>query len=145
MDSAGTAPLDVVPGENRVLPYRKGWELDGFSVVLDQYTRDPAQRFKMLAYHRYKNRFPGDKGDDNPPAKMYVSPDGIHWGEPQMVKCFTGDNASIFYDPFRKYWVFSTRNRAPSVLHPGAVVPTASRPRSAPASALTGRSFCRRA
>ena len=52
---------------------------------------------------------------------MYVSADGVHWGEPQMVKCFIGDNASMFYDPFRKYWVFSMRNRAPSVLRPGAI------------------------
>ena len=59
--------LDVSPGENRVLPYQKGWELSGFSVALDPYTRDPAERFKMLAYHRYKNRFPGDKGEENPP------------------------------------------------------------------------------
>ena len=113
--------LDVSPGENRVLPYQKGWELSGFSVALDQLTKDPAQRFKMLAYHRYHNRFPGDKGEENPPAKMYVSADGIHWGEPQMVKCFTGDNVSMFLDPFRDYWVFSTRNRAPSVLRPGAM------------------------
>ena len=112
--------LDVSPGENRVLPFQKGWALSGFSVALDQNTRDAAQRFKMLAYHRYKNRFAGDKGEDNPPAKMYVSADGIHWGAPQMVKCFTGDNASMFFDPFRGYWVFSTRNRAPSVLQPGA-------------------------
>lgn len=113
--------LDVSPGENRVLPYQKGWDLSGFSVALDQLTKDPAQRFKMLAYHRYHNRFPGDKGEENPPAKMYVSADGVHWGEPQFVKCFTGDNVSMFYDPFRSYWVFSTRNRAPSVLRPGAV------------------------
>lgn len=113
--------LDVSPGENRVLPFQKGWELSGFSVALDQLTKDPAQRFKMLAYHRYHNRFPGDKGEENPPAKMYVSADGIHWGEPQFVKCFTGDNVSMFYDPFHTRWVFSTRNRAPSVLRPGAV------------------------
>ena len=113
--------LDVSPGENRVLPYQKGWELSGFSVVLDQFTHDPAQRFKMLAYHRYHDRFPGDKDEENPPAKMYISADGIHWGEPQMVKCFTGDNASMFFDPFRNYWVFSTRNRAPSVLLAGAI------------------------
>ncbi|MGB8166340.1 MAG: hypothetical protein WCF18_02545 [Chthoniobacteraceae bacterium] len=113
--------LDVSPGENRVLPYQKGWELSGFSVALDQFANDPAQRFKMLAYHRYHNRFPGDKGEENPPAKMYVSADGVHWGEPQFVKCFTGDNVSMFYDPFRTQWVFSTRNRAPSVLRPGAM------------------------
>ena len=107
--------LDVSPGENRVLPYHKGWELSGFSVALDQFTSDPAQRFKMLAYHRYKNRFPGDKGEENPPDKMYVSADGIHWGEPQFVKCFVGDNASMFFDPFRRYWVFSTRNRTPGL------------------------------
>jgi hypothetical protein len=100
--------LDVSPGENRVLPYHKGWALSGFSVALDDETKDPAQRFKMLAYHRYP-------GEENPPAKMYVSADGIHWGEPQFVKCFVGDNASMFYDPFRRYWVFSTRNRTPSL------------------------------
>jgi hypothetical protein len=113
--------LDVSPGENRVLPYHQGWYLSGVSVALDELTTDPAQRFKMLAYHRYKNRFDGDKGEENPPDKMYVSPDGIHWGEPQFVKAFTGDNASMYYDPFRKVWVFSTRNRAPSVEHPGGL------------------------
>ncbi len=113
-------PLDVAPGTNRVLPYHKGWELSGFSVALDLHTGDPDQRFKMLAYHRYKNRYPGDPGEENPPEKMYVSADGVHWGEPQMVKCFTGDNASMFFDPFRDVWVFSTRNRTPSILRPGA-------------------------
>ena len=131
--------LDVSPGENRVLPYHKGWALSGFSVALDPYSRSPAERFKMLAYHRYKNRFPGDKGEENPPAKMYVSADGIHWGDPQMVKCFIGDNASMFYDPFRKYWVFSTRNRRRPCSGRARSAPTASRPRSGPASASMGR------
>lgn len=113
--------LDVEPGTNRVLPFHKGWKLTGFSVALDPYTSDARQRFKMLAYHRYKDRFPGDKGDSSPRAKMYVSSDGVHWNEPKLVGCEVGDNASMFYDPFRRHWVFSTRNRIPSLAAPGSL------------------------
>jgi hypothetical protein len=58
--------LDVSPRENRVLPYQKGWALSGFFVALDDETKDPAQRFKMLADHRYP-------GQENPCLVLALS------------------------------------------------------------------------
>jgi hypothetical protein len=41
-------------------------------------------------------------------GNVFTSPDGIHWSKPTMTGgC--GDNTSMFYNPFRKMWVFSIR------------------------------------
>ena len=87
--------LDVEPGDNRVLPKRPKLIRHGASMVLDSYTSDPQQRFKMLLY---EGGF----------TSAYISPDGVHWTDKGRVsEC--GDNATMFYNPFRKKWVYSIR------------------------------------
>jgi len=88
---------DVEPGNNRVLPKREKMVRHGTGICLDPYTTDASQRFKMLIYE-----------DANNKTSAYVSPDGIHWQlKGVLPEC--GDNATMFYNPFRKKWVFSIR------------------------------------
>ena len=88
--------LDIEPGTNRVLPAQ--FKCDSWNVVPDYDGKDPAQRYKIFV-------MPGGHG----PAMSFVSPDGIHWGEPTATGP-TGDRSSMFYNPFRKVWVYSLRS-----------------------------------
>jgi hypothetical protein len=92
--------LDVVPGSNLVLPKEGHGERDGSAIWLDQFTTDPQQRFKMFIYERPKETYGG---------RIFTSPDGIHWDNQVRVDVGDGDNTSIFYNPFRKKWVYSVR------------------------------------
>ena len=91
--------LDVVPGSNRIFPAHDHATRDGSAVWLDQFASDPNQRFKMSLYERPDNIFNG---------QVFVSPDGIHWSGPTSTPS-VGDNTTIFYNPFRKKWVYSVR------------------------------------
>jgi len=68
---------------------------DSSTVWLDLEDRDPARRFKMIYYRSgLITRF---------------SADGIAWSDP-VVTHPSGDRTTMFYDPFRKVWVYSVRN-----------------------------------
>ena len=92
-------PLHVNEGTNQVLP--DAVRPDSWNVVPDPGAADPAQRWKMLL------RRPG--GQDH--AQALTSPDGLHWSEPQVAG-ICGDRTSMFYNPFRKVWVYSIRSGA---------------------------------
>jgi hypothetical protein len=113
--------LDVDGGSNRILPVRGRYQRDGSAVWLDHYAQDPAERFKMFVYlrnwknigHVYGDLYPALGPLDWSGGEIYTSPDGIHWKlRGKTGEC--GDNTGMFYDPFRKLWVFSVRtyNRA---------------------------------
>jgi hypothetical protein len=89
--------LDVNPGSNQALP--AGFEVDSYGIVPDWEAADPQQRFKLFATH------PGSPM----PAQSFTSPDGVHWINPVDTGT-TGDRSSIFYNPFRKRWVYSLRS-----------------------------------
>lgn len=111
--------LDVVPGTNRVLPVMTvdGHRLmrDAASIWLDYTAKDPAQRWKMFTYFRQE----GVHTPESEHGQLFTSPDGIHFSELHSIGYRLGDNSSIFYDPFRKQWVFSIRGSAPSLRGPG--------------------------
>ena len=88
--------LDLQPGTNRVLPPQ--YQCDSWNVVPD-YNGDTEQRYKIFV-------MPGGQG----PAMLFVSADGVRWSEPVMTGP-TGDRSSMFYNPFRKKWVYSLRSR----------------------------------
>lgn len=88
--------LDVNPGSNQILPL--GFQPDSYGIVADWEARDPQQRFKLFATH------PGT----TQPATSFTSPDGIHWTNRTPTGA-TGDRSSMFYNPFRKKWVYSLR------------------------------------
>ena len=48
--------LDVVPGTNMVLPFRKGYKRDGATVWIDHETKDPKSRYKLFVFFRKLDR-----------------------------------------------------------------------------------------
>ncbi len=89
--------LDVNPGTNQVLP--PDLTPDSWTVVPDWESADPQQRYKMFM------RGPGG----HMPGVSMTSPDGIHWTN-RVVTGDTGDRSTMFYNPFRKKWVYSLRS-----------------------------------
>ncbi|MDX9867825.1 MAG: glycosyl hydrolase family 32 [Kiritimatiellia bacterium] len=88
--------LNVVPGTNQVLP--PDLTPDSWTVVPDWETSDPMQRYKMFL------RGPGG----NIPGVSMTSADGIHWIN-RVITGKTGDRSSMFYNPFRRKWIYSLR------------------------------------
>jgi hypothetical protein len=89
--------LDVKPGTNQVLP--PDLTPDSWTVVPDWEAKDPLQRYKMFM------RPPGGQI----PGVSMTSADGIHWTN-RVVTGSTGDRSTMFYNPFRKKWVYSLRS-----------------------------------
>ena len=94
--------LDVKPGTNVVDVRRR----DSATVWLDLDERDPKKRFKLF------NMCRAEKGWA---CFVHVSPDGIHWGEPVAQTKPLGDRTTVFYNPFRKVWVYGIRCGAPGM------------------------------
>ncbi len=90
--------LDVNPGTNQALPV--GLQPDSYGIVPDWEAEDPQQRFKLFV------RPPG--GHDKGGISM-TSADGIHWTN-QVESGDTGDRSSMFYNPFRRRWIYSLRS-----------------------------------
>jgi len=91
--------LDVLPGYNQVLPF--GLKPDSWTVVRDWDNKNPDARYKIFVR--------GPDGKCGKGAMCFVSPDGLHWGDPVMSGPM-GDRSTMFYNPFRKKWVFSLRS-----------------------------------
>jgi len=92
--------LDIEPGTNRVLPL--DMKPDSWTVVLDYWTQNPEQKYKMFV------RAPGRYTLDHSLGHSLVSADGIHWTD-RVESGLTGDRSTMFYNPFRKKWVYSLR------------------------------------
>lgn len=98
--------LDIEPGTNRVLP--RDMICDSWTVVRDYETADPRATYKMFV------RPPGAAGHPNPKYNIghgysLTSPDGIHWGN-RVPTGPCGDRSTMFYNPFRRKWVYSLRS-----------------------------------
>jgi hypothetical protein len=87
--------LKVEPGTNRIVP-RKGVR-DSCAVILDPHAAADEMRFKMLLWSRPQG------------GELFVSQDGLEWSEPVSLAP-TGDRSTIFYNPFRRKWVYSIRS-----------------------------------
>ena len=98
--------LDVKPETNVVLDAAgKANKRDSSTVWLDLAEKDPQKRFKLFIVRIGKGGWTGF---------LYTSPDGIHWGEPVAdTGPLGGDRSTIFYNPFRKVWVYSIRSHIP--------------------------------
>jgi len=92
--------LDVQPGTNIVHTTRR----DSATVWLDLEDPDPLRRYKLFIYAH-----PEGAGA----VSIYFSPDGIHWSERVARSGPTGDRTTVFYNPFRKVWVFNLREYFP--------------------------------
>lgn len=93
--------LDVEPGTNIV---HRG-SRDSATVWLDLEEKDPGRRYKF-AY------MPGHMRG----LTVHFSADGIHWGEPVASSPRVSDRTTIFWNPFRKVWVYSLRDHTPGIL-----------------------------
>jgi len=89
--------LDVVKGTNIVDTGKR----DSSTVWLDLFETDPQKRYKMF-YYPMQSYY-----------AIFCSADGVHWGKPVGRTGPTGDRATVFYNPFRKVWVYSIRAYAP--------------------------------
>lgn len=87
--------LDIKPGTNIVHQGNR----DSSTVWLDLEEKNPNRRYKMCRYH-----FTPDIG-----LVLHFSADGIHWSEPAVIAPYTIDRSTVFYNPFRKVWVYSLR------------------------------------
>ncbi|MBI1901170.1 MAG: twin-arginine translocation signal domain-containing protein [Planctomycetes bacterium] len=83
--------LDVIAGTNLVQKGRR----DSGTVWIDDRADDPNQRYKMVLWT-------GGALD------LFTSADGIHWNKAQRTG-ETGDRTTMFYNPFRKRWIYSLR------------------------------------
>jgi hypothetical protein len=89
--------LDINPGTNQVLP--PDLTPDSWTVVPDWDASDPQQKYKMFL------RPPGGQMS----GWSMTSPDGIHWAN-RTATGETGDRSTMFYNPFRKKWIYSLRS-----------------------------------
>jgi hypothetical protein len=80
----------VQPGTNMVYDRRSR----GSTIWHNIEAKDPARRFVMFTSR------PGD---------AWFSPDGIHWGQPFKVAGPMSDRSTLFWNPFRKVWVYSVK------------------------------------
>ncbi len=89
--------LDVKKPTNVVLPEAR----DSATVWLDWEDKDPKRRYKLFRSHGEAGRFG---------LSVYFSADGVHWGERVLRTGSCGDRTTVFYNPFRKVWVYSLRH-----------------------------------
>ena len=73
---------------------------DSVTVWLDLGEKDPNRRYKLFRSQPQKKHWG---------LSLYFSPDGIHWGEAAAESGPCGDRTTVFYNPFRRVWVYSIR------------------------------------
>lgn len=88
--------LDVKPGTNVVQTGAR----DSSTVWLDLEEKNPTRRYKM-----FRSVIGGGCR-----YVLHFSADGIHWGEPILMGSACGDRSTVFWNPFRKVWVYSIRH-----------------------------------
>ena len=93
--------LNVKPGTNIV----QSGARDSSTVWLDQEEKDPKRRFKMFRSCSGGSTVKGAYG-----LATFFSPDGIHWSDPPLLTGSCGDRSTVFWNPFRKVWVYSIRH-----------------------------------
>src|SRR5262249_15520752 len=91
--------LDVRPGINVVHPGSR----DSTTVWLDLEDGYPARRCKFFRSHRARGGWA---------LSLHFSADGTHWKDVGLSGT-CGDRTTVFYNPFRKVWVYSIRAGAP--------------------------------
>jgi len=90
----------VKPGTNIVLP--KDVNPDSWTVVRDYRNTDPKEQFKFfICGYGARER-----------ARYFLSGDGLEWGTVANGG-ICGDRSTMFYNPFRKKWVYSLRWNSP--------------------------------
>ncbi len=92
--------FETRPGSNIVIPVPH----DTSTVWLDHEESDPRKRFKAWLSRPMGSLL----------LPMYTSPDGIRWKDADARPAVNiGDRSTVFYNPFRRVWVYSIRSGAP--------------------------------
>ena len=86
--------LDIVPDTNIVINLPR----DSSTIWLDYAESDPSRRYKCAMFAGRERRI-----------RRFVSADGLHWHDAGLAGP-TGDRTTVFYNPFRRVWVFSIRD-----------------------------------
>ena len=93
--------LKAVPGTNRIVaPTVVGGKRsyrDSAAVVMDP-DETGGTRFKMLIWSRPQG------------GELFCSNDGLEWSGPVGCGANWGDRSTVFYNPFRRKWVYSIRS-----------------------------------
>ena len=93
--------LKAVPGTNRIVaPTVVGGKRsyrDSAAVVMDP-DETGGTRFKMLIWSRPQG------------GELFCSNDGLEWSKPVGCGANWGDRSTVFYNPFRRKWVYSIRS-----------------------------------
>jgi hypothetical protein len=92
--------LEVAPGTNVVQP---GFR-DSATTWIDYQETDPKKRYKMFRSVRHQGGWA---------LALHFSADGIRWGDVACMSGPCGDRTTVFYNPFRRVWVYSLRSGAP--------------------------------
>jgi len=87
--------FDVVPGTNIVHAGNR----DSSTVWLDLEEPDPTRRYKMFRFQKVPRRG----------LVIHFSPDGIHWSKEIRWAGPCNDRSTVFYNPFRRVWVYSLK------------------------------------
>lgn len=90
--------LGVKKGTNLVETSRR----DSSTVWIDLEEKDSSKRYKMFRSASWPEK-------KSWCLWVHFSADGIHWSEPQTTGA-CGDRTTVFYNPFRKVWVYSLRH-----------------------------------
>ncbi len=99
--------LDVKPGTNVVQPGGR----DSSTVWLDLEEKDPERRYKMFRVVGAGSACEAT-GWNNWVMKLHFSADGVHWKEAGTSGRVI-DRSTVFWNPFRKVWVYSIRHAYP--------------------------------
>lgn len=89
--------LGVKPGSNLVQLDPR----DSSTVWFSPDDPDPKRRYKMWRSHSEDGRFG---------LSLHYSEDGIHWGPRVLRTGSNGDRSTVFWNPFRRIWVYSLRH-----------------------------------
>ncbi len=90
--------LDVTKGTNLVQTSVR----DSSTVWIDANEKDPKKRYKMFRSASWPEK-------NSWTLWVHFSADGVHWSDPQTTG-LCGDRSTVFYNPFRKVWVYSLRH-----------------------------------
>ena len=111
--------LDIIPGTNLLLHTPKPLQIRNaqgeYEQVKGSDLRLDSTSFWIDADAPAQERYKMFLRQPSPPHSLYdraivgTSPDGIHWGNLRYTG-MTGDRSTVFFDPFRKKWVYSLRD-----------------------------------
>lgn len=94
--------LDYIKGTNIVDVNLR----DSNTIWLDKFEKDESKRFKMFAME--------SRNDPNNNLlwvmNVRYSADGLHWSDTVVESESFQDRTTVFYNPFKKVWVWSIRN-----------------------------------